>query len=297
MHISLPDLPAHSVADLETLVMENVGFYPGHVELSNKQYPKFAHLSLGGNCRLFGACDSLLKFDASKGSLTVSEVWSFLSGCPLLEECYILIKRDDSGRLPIATNLYLPSLRILQLAFPFRHPEIPFTSIIEPFALPRLETFDIVDSSIHWSTPAFSALAKRSNGLPHLKTFALRKSKIIVEGAPLLALIPTVTRASLCSSPASVGEAIFDDNALDRLASGMLGPRLKELVVGYISNSHHFMDMVESRMENAQKCNDGTPVSFTKIQFKTRERYANISDRLKNMRQRGIPINIVLDSS
>ncbi|KIL60527.1 hypothetical protein M378DRAFT_168018 [Amanita muscaria Koide BX008] len=56
------------------------------------------------------------------------------------------------------------------------------------------------------------------------------------------------------------------------------------------------MDMVESRMENAQKCNDGAPVSFTKVQFSTREHYANISDRLNNMRERGIPID-VLDSS
>ncbi|KAM6494716.1 hypothetical protein JOM56_009339 [Amanita muscaria] len=296
MHISLPDLPAQSVADLEKLTLEQFDYDRDDIELSNKRYPKLAHLSLGGYCRLSGACGSLLKFDASKSSSTVGEVWSFLSGCPLLEECYILIQPDISGRLPIATNLHLPSLRILQLAFTVHQPEIPFRSIIEPFSLPHLETFDIVDASIHWSTPAFSALARRSNGLPHLKTFALRKFNIVVEGAALLALIPTVTRVSLCSSRDSIGEAIFDDNDLDRLASGILGPRLKELTVGYISNSHHFMDMVESRMENAQKCNDGAPVSFTKVQFNTREHYANISDRLNNMRERGILID-VLDST
>ncbi|KIL54187.1 hypothetical protein M378DRAFT_174399, partial [Amanita muscaria Koide BX008] len=135
-----------------------------------------------------------------------------------------------------------------------------------------------------WSVTAFQSLSQRSNHFPNLSDFLLSITTSDVDAGTLLASMPYVTSVSLQCYPFN---AIFHHQALNELASGSLAPRLQNLV-GCISNGKEFMDMVESRMTNAQMSSDGVPAPFTKVEVPFRSE-GDVA-RLFDMRQRGIPI-------
>ncbi|KAM6502940.1 hypothetical protein JOM56_002917 [Amanita muscaria] len=93
----------------------------------------------------------------------------------------------------------------------------------------------------------------------------LRNPTSVVDAGALLALVPSLESIDICSD-ISTSNAFYDHLTLNGLASGSLAPRLQSLIVGYVSNGGLFVDMVESRMKNAQTSN-GVPAPFTRVQF------------------------------
>ncbi|KAM6502926.1 hypothetical protein JOM56_002903 [Amanita muscaria] len=296
-HLLLPDLPQRSVADLESLMMFNQNILDSEresIDLNGIRYPKLAHVSITGVHEISGYSTSystsLRIFDGTGLLMTVTESWNLLSCCPSLEDVRLTIMRGvDISRRPVSVpQIQLQHLRLLCL---YSRPiigEIPFSIFIEPLALPAIEELRVPIGRVAWSSTAFQSLAHRSNYFPRLRDFVLRDPTCVVDTNALLESMPSLKSMSL-SLCISSNLVVFDHLALNSLASGLLGPQLQSLSVGYISNEGEFLDMVESRMKNAQMSADGVPAPFTKVEYCTLH-YPDVA-RLHDMQQRGIPID------
>ncbi|KIL56813.1 hypothetical protein M378DRAFT_16742 [Amanita muscaria Koide BX008] len=280
-HLILPDLPQRSVADLETLIVEHRD-HEEEIDLNDNRYPKLDHVRIVGAYKSSGFSSSSLRiFDDMLLSMTVMESWDLLSHCPSLEVSQLNIIQANGSRMPSSMPQIHPRcLRVLGL---LSESEITFSAFIEVLTLPVVEQLHVARG---WSATAFRSLAHRSNYFPHLRNFNLKDpTTSIVDAGALLALMPCLTGMHLPDS-----SPIIDRIALDGLASGSLAPRLQILIVEYISNMGPFLDMAESRMQNAQMSSDGVPVPFIKVVlFEYNQDYM---DRLLDMWQRGIPIAV-----
>ncbi|KAM6489319.1 hypothetical protein JOM56_015220 [Amanita muscaria] len=273
-HHVLPDLP-----QLESLLIHS---HPSQekvqIDLNDTRYPKLAIVRIGGAYKISSFNSRSLRiFDGTKLSMTVIESWDLLTCCPSLEESRLNITQVNGSRRPVSMpQIHLQRLRILYVR---SESDISFSTFIEVLTLPVVEQLHVVHA---WSATAFQSLAHRSNYFSRLRDFVLRTSTSVVDAGALLASIPRITNISL-------PDLDFNHLALNGLARGSLAPRLQTLTAGYISNTGSFLDMVESRMENAQMSSNGVPAPFTKVVFDADDE-ARYSDRLREMQQRGIPI-------
>ncbi|KAM6502946.1 hypothetical protein JOM56_002923 [Amanita muscaria] len=177
-------------------------------------------------------------------------------------------------------QIHLQCLRILGLD---SESEFTFSTFIVVLTLPVVENLRMAGG---WSATAFQSLAHRSNYFPHLTNFnsLTTTPAAAVDAGALLASMPCLTSMSL-----PLISTIIDHIALDGLASGSLAPRLQTLNMGSISHTGLFLDMVESRMQNAQMSKNGVPASFTDVTLQSSYNRGYL-DRLLDMEQRGIPI-------
>ncbi|KIL61976.1 hypothetical protein M378DRAFT_166313 [Amanita muscaria Koide BX008] len=293
-HLILPDLPQRSVADLDSLsIFNHLDHEEAQIDLNDTRYPKLAVIRIWGTHKISGFNSSLRIFDGTKLSMTVNESWDLLSRCPSLEESHFRITRVNDSRRPVSIpQIHLRRLRLLALHSESKTDVIPFSTFIEVLTLPVVEELHVFHARIAWSMTAFQSLAHRSNYFPHLRDLVLRNPTSVVDVGALLALTPSLKSISLCSG-ISTSHAFYDHLALNGLASGSLAPRLQSLIVGHVSNAGLFVDMVESRMENAQTSSNGVPAPFTRVVFFAMDRrYHDSCHRLLDMRQRGIPIKL-----
>ncbi|KAM6502938.1 hypothetical protein JOM56_002915 [Amanita muscaria] len=291
-HLILPDLPQRSVADLDSLsIFNHLDHEEAQIDVNDTRYPKLAVIRIWGTHKISGFNSSLRIFDGTKLSMTVNESWDLLGRCPSLEESrFRIVTRVNDSRGPVTMpQIHLRRLRLLALQLESITDEIPFSTFIEVLTLPIVEELHVFHARMAWSTTAFQLLAHRSNYFPHLRDLVLRNPTSIVDAGALLALTPSLK--SICCM--SLCSGIHTSHAFyDRLASGSLAPRLQSLIVGHVSNAGLFVDMVGSRMKNAQTSSNGVPAPFTRVQFFADDQgYHNHCDRLLDMRQRGIPIN------
>ncbi|KIL61984.1 hypothetical protein M378DRAFT_13182 [Amanita muscaria Koide BX008] len=280
-HLILSDLPQRSVAELESLyISTRYDQEQEQIDLNDTRYPKLEHVHIGGVYKSSSFNSSSLRiFDGMRLQMTVRESWDLLSRCPSLEESHLRITKVNGSRMPVSMpQIHLQCLRILVLD---SKSEITFSTFIEVLTLPVVEILLVARG---WSAIAFQSLAHRSNYFPHLRDFTLAYPTSIVDAGALLTLMPRLTRIFLSGT----NRIIFDHLALDGLASGSLAPRLQTLSVGSILNAESFLDMVESRMQNAQRSSNGVPAPFTEVViWQFNQRYMN---RLLDLQQRGIPI-------
>ncbi|KAM6501848.1 hypothetical protein JOM56_001825 [Amanita muscaria] len=261
-HAILRDLPRRSVEDLELLEI----FYDHNpeeatIDLNDIRYPKLTSVDISGAYKISGCSSSLRVFDGTGLLMTVIESWDLLSRCPSLEEARVRMMPDDVSRKQLPEpRIYRQCLRKLILESEYGA-EIPFSIFIAALALPSLETMHVSNARVAWSVTAFQSLAQRSNHFPNLSDFLLSNATSDVDAGTLLASMPHVTRVYLMCHPF---KAVFDQRALNGLASGSLAPRLQYLM-GSISYGKEFMGMMESRMRNAQVSSNGVPAPFTKV--------------------------------
>ncbi|KIL61973.1 hypothetical protein M378DRAFT_811210 [Amanita muscaria Koide BX008] len=297
-HVVLPNLPQRSVADLESLIiLTGLDQEEAQIDLNDTRYPKLVdvHFSMlvPSSFQIHGGAfkftsfnsSSLRKFICTKLSMTVIESLDLLSSCPSLEESQLNITQVNGSRMPVS----MPQIHLRCLRKLFLHAEsaITFSTFIEVLTLPVVEKLHLF---YDWSATAFQSLAHRSHYFPHLRNFDLTGTPTaVVDAGALLALMPCLT--SIYLPCLSTNDIIFDHIALDSLASGSLAPRLQTLSAGSTSNTGSFLDMVESRMQNAQMSSNRVPAPFTNVVF--RPHYLDSSDclRLQDMQQRGIPIH------
>ncbi|KAM6489465.1 hypothetical protein JOM56_015098 [Amanita muscaria] len=268
-HLILSDLPQRSVADLESLIIFNDIDHEGaQIDLNETRYPKLTVVLICGFYKISSFNSSSLRsFDGRWLSMTLNESWDLLSRCPSLEESHLRITRVNDSRGTVSIpQIHLRRLHILALHSESETDEIPFSTFIEVLTLPVIEELHVFRTTrLAWSATAFQSLARRSNCFPHLRDLVLRNPTSVVDAGALLALVPSLESIDICSD-ISTSNAFYDHLTLNGLASGSLVPRLQSLIVGYVSNGGLFVDMVESRMKNAQTSN-GVPAPFTRVQF------------------------------
>ncbi|KAM6502950.1 hypothetical protein JOM56_002927 [Amanita muscaria] len=288
-HLVLPDLPQRSVAELQYLSIKS--WHPdqrkAQIDLNGTRYPKLAVLEIHGGYKIssFNSLSSLRILYVPALSMTVIESWDLLSHCSSLERVWLRITQFNGSRRPVSMpQIHLQRLRRLVLG---SDSEIPFSTFIEVLSLPVLERLTLRNQAVMPPATAFQSLAHRSNYFPHLTSFDLENSTSIVDAGILLASMPWVKEISLCPDT-TTNKVVFDDLALNGLASGSLTPRLRSLKVGRILNMGLFLDMVESRMKNARMSSNRVPARFTEVVLF--DYHGGYRDRCRDMRKRGIPI-------
>ncbi|KIL66423.1 hypothetical protein M378DRAFT_10120 [Amanita muscaria Koide BX008] len=264
----LRDLPQRNVEDLESLGMfSNYDLEGAAIDLNDIRYPKLASVAIASVYKISGCSSSLRIFDGTGLFYrTAIEGWDLLSRCPSLEEARLTIE-DTSRRQFPEPRIHHQCLRTLILIS--IGGEIPFSTFIAALSLPSLEKLHVFNA---WSVTAFQSLAQRSNHFPNLSDFLLGIATSNIDAGALLASMPHVTSVSIQCYPFN---AVFDQGALKALASGSIAPRLQNLEA-YIRfwDEKEFMDMVESRMTNAQMSSNGVPAPFTKVEM-LQQRFAN----------------------
>ncbi|KAM6493876.1 hypothetical protein JOM56_010237 [Amanita muscaria] len=289
LHLFLPSLTQQSVADLESLLVWHRydSTTETSLDLNESRYPKLAVVRILGGEYQISSHSSLHIFTSAGPLMTVIQSLDLLSHCPSLEESALWITRANGSQGTVSMpQIHLRHLRILTLHLQSRRDEIHFSTFMEVLSLPVLEELLLEGQAVTWSATAFQSLAHRSNYFPHLRKFCLGETTSNVDAGILLASMPWLKSISLCPYNTGTNKVIFDDLALNGLASGSLAPRLQSFYVGPISNAGSFLDMVESRMENAQMSSNGIPAPFTEVEFKYADDTQDYSEsRLLDMRQ------------
>ncbi|KAF8631991.1 hypothetical protein AX17_004936 [Amanita inopinata Kibby_2008] len=213
------------------------------------RFPQLEHLYI--------AASAYIRFDAQNFSL----VWSRLrylkmvqipfplSACfaalresILLEQCSIYVG-DDSVYDPAPVHeITVPRLQILELKFQNGK---DFETLMRPLLLPSLRELSIGESAVPLSPEMCNYLAPRLN-FDRLEKLAITETTVPLCLGTLLNLTPSLSHIKLPRA------CVIDDMTTDKLAIGVLGPRLQTFDAKFSSSCHgdKMFAMVETRLKH-----------------------------------------------
>ncbi|KAF8346071.1 hypothetical protein F5887DRAFT_1184635 [Amanita rubescens] len=195
--------------------------------------------------------------------ITPSLCLNVLRQCRLLEYCHLSLKKEPSFVASEEEKIVLANMNHLRLEF-FGGSEA--SVFLRLLVIPNITTF-ILETSSHKRTrlncdmPALIGIIQRSAGMSQIRHLEIGTSPLLDIGI-LLEILPSLEQISVKSGH-------LTDNAIERLSSGKLGPRL-----WHITSTHRhdaadkILSMVELRYKTATKSPDSEQIESTPCPFK-----------------------------
>jgi hypothetical protein len=189
-------------------------------------------------------------------SISASTLINALGNCLVLEELWMILCPDPAPCDAPASFITLPNLQQLTLRFVTgSNSEMFFRSLI----LPQIEELNIGMTDLHTEMPGctslhFANMAQRS-GMSRIKNLFLDKGAEPHRLADLLKYTPSLSFLS------ADGDVVFDDQTLEDMSTGQLGPNIKNLCLPDVGDGLRIFEMVWTRFQNAEK----SEVSVTPI--------------------------------
>ncbi|KAF8346061.1 hypothetical protein F5887DRAFT_1282065 [Amanita rubescens] len=208
--------------------------------------------------------------------ITPSLCLNVLRQCHLLEYCNLSLAKEPSFVSTAVVSgkekIVLANMHHLSLDF---FDGSAASAFLQPLVIPNITTF-LLGLAYPWTQlncdmPALIGIIQRSAGMHQVRHLKIDNSPLFDIGI-LLELLPSLEQISIKSGHLTA-------NAIERLSSGKLGPRLCDICLGHTHDAaDKILSMVELRHQNATKSSDSeqmesTPCTFKKISiFCTRPR-------------------------
>ena len=188
--------------------------------------------------------------------ITPSMCLNVLRQCQLLEYCSLRLEKERSFVSTVASRkekIVLINMDYLRLEF---YDGSVASAFLEPFAIPNVTTFILemlpleeARTPLNCDMPALIGIIQLSAGMHQIHRLEIDTSPPLDIGI-LLERLPSLERISIKSG-------WLTDNAIERLSSGKLGPRLYDISSGHTHDeADKILLMVESRYRNATKSPD-----------------------------------------
>ncbi|KAK2462094.1 hypothetical protein APHAL10511_006557 [Amanita phalloides] len=185
-----------------------------------------------------------------------------------LEMCHLVSNQDATFATWVSSlteSITLPHLRTLAVTFYDGHDVVPF---IQPLVLPHLVSlslFSPFSEEIYLSCDAslFTHLTQRSNGMPHIEAVHIDRADDPVDMDVMLRAMPSLIEITL--DPLSP----LEEDALNEMVTGQLGPRLERLYVGSTEEQHEadLHRMEQGRNRYAQSINGSRRIPQLHLEF------------------------------
>ena len=194
-------------------------------------------------------------------SISASTLINAFGNCLVLEELWMVVCPDPAPCNAPPSFITLPNLRRLTLHFIIgSNPEMFFRSLI----LPQIEELNIGMIDFHTEMPGctslhFANMAQRS-GMSRIKNLFLDKGAKPYRLADLLKYTPSLSCLDVG------GDVVFDDQMLEDMSTGRLGPNIEYLYLPEVEDGLRILEMVWTRFHNAKKSEVSvTPIMGVKV--------------------------------
>ena len=179
--------------------------------------------------------------------ITPSLFLNILRQCQLLKYCSLSLAKEPSFMstvTPREEKIVLANMDHLRLEF---FDGSVASTILQPLVIPNIATFILEISfpekrrtQLNCDMPALIGIIQRSAGMRQIYHLEIDTSPLLDIGI-LLELLPSLERISIKSGH-------LTDNAIERLSSGKLGPRLYHIFSGHTHDAaDKILSMVDSR--------------------------------------------------
>ncbi|KIL54631.1 hypothetical protein M378DRAFT_745889 [Amanita muscaria Koide BX008] len=202
-------------------------------------------------------------------------LFNILQRCKSLVKCTLLMKLDDGQH---ENDIVLSNLESLVLDMKFRGSA---DHIIRSLTLPNLKYLEITSwnrySKLPVSPEAIVMMAQRSGFNQRLTYFSLCRTEQPVDVRSLLVSMPALKNVQL------LGPLMFQLGTFDDLSSGAVGPQLKEIFLGVMSDEEItlFLETVGQRHEKAKTVSDITPFALVTGQCTSESDFESLTRRAK----------------
>ncbi len=201
--------------------------------------------------------------------ITPSLCLNVLRQCQLLKSCSLSLAKEPSVASTVASgeeNTVLANMDYLRLKL---FDGSAASAFLEPFVIPNITTFILELSYLEMSwtqlncdMPVLIGIIQRSGGMHQIRRLEIDISPLLDIGI-LLELLPSLEQISIKSGH-------LTDNAIERLSSGELGPRLCDVSSDHTHNAaDKILSMVESRYRHATKSSDSQQIENRFCPFKS----------------------------
>ncbi|KAK2464425.1 hypothetical protein APHAL10511_003573 [Amanita phalloides] len=242
----LSELPLKCVAELESLSLYDTDFIGSeHISFRSSRYPNLKRIALDGNFNMTSFMlpwKTLRHLDLDSEAVQLDD---FLRECVLLETCSLYLSYVPSAPF---NAIRLPKLRELSLSLASGHGTV--RNIFHSLDVPNLEIL-VLDGA---SKERLTAATLDSLEFPRLRHLSIGEVSFVLHVPALLNRLPSLEEITLPHSSSSfIEEAVDEKETMDKLATGIIGPRLRKITVGHFQEKDNFLDMISRRADFAKQ--------------------------------------------
>ncbi|KAF8346072.1 hypothetical protein F5887DRAFT_121815 [Amanita rubescens] len=202
--------------------------------------------------------------------ITPSLCLNVLRHCHLLEYCNLSLAKEPSFVSTAVVSgkekIVIANMHHLSLYF---FDGSAASAFLQPLVIPNITKFLLrlaysegTRTQLNCDMPALIGIIQRSAGMHQIRRLKIDTSPLLDIGI-LLEILPSLERISIKSGHLTA-------NAIDRLSSGKLGPRLSDIYLGQMHDAaDKILSMVELRHQNATKSSDSEQIESTPCPFNT----------------------------
>ncbi|KIL66451.1 hypothetical protein M378DRAFT_160913 [Amanita muscaria Koide BX008] len=238
--LPLPFRPADTLSKMNVLVLD--GNWDLHNLTAVGSWSRIARLNI-------------------KPTISVQLCFVILQQCSQIELCTLHVQNTDA--VSTVPDIMLPQIYY----FCFYTGGVTTRMLVDAVTAPRLRSLSfrqmLSQTSSDVDNTAFCQMIERSQGLKYLTTFNVGPTSEPLDPLPLLEKLPHLETTEIYNG-------ILDEDAINRIALGKVGSKLKKMVFKSRHDANEILRMVEVRQQNAS-LNSYCPLAkvspFTEITF------------------------------
>ncbi|KAF8346062.1 hypothetical protein F5887DRAFT_962407 [Amanita rubescens] len=202
---------------------------------------------------------------AGESPVTPSSCLNVLRQSRLLEHCRISLSEESSFASTVISTgekIVLASMDYFKAEF---SDGLVVPMFLQPLVMPNVTTFSLGQLSyttLGCDMPTLIGIVQRSGGMRRIRCLEIDSSSAVLDIGVLLELLPSLESIS-------IGNGHLNDNAIKRLSSGKLGPRLCDIYLEVPHDGGQILSMAESRYQNATHSPDSKQIEGMPCPFKS----------------------------